>query len=457
MGEFDYIKKYDISNNINNLASKYKDKRIILYGAGKFAQYLFENYDFSKLNIVAIADKKFETDCQHEFYNLNCVKPEELKVLNYDAIIVLNQEYGKFCNIISNLLTDSINQNADILPIIKTELPFPCCKDKVCKRPFRVATFHPDGGVSTCCPAYIKGFFIGNVLKQSFKNVWNGTRANFLRKSLLNNDYSLCDFNSCIQLDLADKHEVLNTFYDENNVIKMPEEIYMGWDYDCNVACITCRNKLIKNNEETLAKFKLIEKDVLDACKSANLFYASGNGDPFGSNYARNLIKKVAEINPNIKFFIHTNGILCTEKICCELGIKDRISNVVFSIHAACEDTYNKVVRFGNFNKVIENLNWISDLKSQGQIKTLTLAFVVQKFNYKDMPDFVKLAERFGAIASFRHYRQWGNNTEYKYEDMAVFEPTHPEFEELKKVLKSKEFYSQSCQLDKLLNDIRKN
>ena len=44
----------------------------------------------------------------------------------------------------------------------------------------------------------------------------------------------------------------------------------------------------------------------------------------------------------------------------------------------------------------MQNLEWISNLKKSGQIDKLYMAFVVHKLNYKDMPDFVKLADAFG-------------------------------------------------------------
>lgn len=457
MSEFDFIKKYNLQKNINEIAENYKDKKIVVYGAGKFSKYLFENYDFSKLNIIAIADKKFEEDKTTKFFNLNCVKPDDLKSLEYDAIIILNKDYGKFYNIIKdNILKNTDCKKIKFISLLKKTLPSELC-GKICKRPFHIATVFQDGKAYTCCPAYLNWYSIGNVFERPFNEIWNSEKATDLRNMLINDDYSLCDLDSCIQLELIDKQDLKKEFYNPDNTIKMPDQIYMGWDYDCNVACITCRNKLVKNDEKTLAKLKALENSVLDACKTAKLFYTSGNGDPFGSKYSRDLIKKVVKINPEIKFFIHTNGILCTEEICEELGIKNKITNVIFSIHASCEDTYNKVVRFGNYNKVIKNLEWISKLKKQGQINKFILAFVVQKLNYKDMPDFVRLAEKFNALASFRHYRQWANNTEYKYEDMAVFEQTHEEYENIKTILKQDIFNSPNCSLDNLLKEIKES
>ena len=275
-----------------------------------------------------------------------------------------------------------------------------------------------------------------------------------MRNALLNGDYTTCDLNTCIHLELKDKNQI-SEYFEENGEIKMPDTIFMGWDFDCNVACITCWNKIIKNDDNTLKQLQAIESNVLTACKDAKYFYASGNGDPFGSSYARSIIKKVTEINPDIKFLIHTNGILCNKKMCDELNITDKIKCVTFSIHSACKETYDKIVRFGNFDKVVENLEWISSLKKEGKIENITLVFVVHKLNYKDMPNFVRMAEKYDAIASFRYYRQWSNNTEYQYEDMAVFEENHPEHSLFINVLKDEIFDSPNCLLDPNLKSLR--
>ncbi len=455
-----YLEEQRAQEKINKLADEYANKKIVLYGAGEFARCVFKTCDLSKLNIIAISDKRFEEERPHEFYNLKCIKPEELKVLDFDIILISNYQYANLYNILTKeLLINTENENKKVLPLIKKDLSsiIKCnnYEEKICLRPFKVAQILNNGDCVTCCPAYMPNFSIGNILHDDFENVWNSETAQNLRKSLMNNDYSMCDLKTCIQLDLINKDELSKYFENGINKIKMPEEIHMGWDFDCNVACITCRNNIIKNDEETLKRLHSIEDKILNTCKSAKLFYTSGNGDPFGSGYARDLIKKVVDVNPDIKFFIHTNGVLCSEKLCEELNIKDKITNVIFSIHAAKKETYDKIVRYGNFDKVMQNLEWISKLKEQGQIDKIYMAFVVHKLNYKDMPDFVRLAEKFNALASFRYYRQWSKNTEYTYEDMAVFEENHPEHKQFVEMLQDDIFNSSHCYLDPNLKAIK--
>ena len=90
MAEFDYLKKYDLCRKIRLLAKKYKGKKVVIYGAGKLSEYIFNNYDLSKLNIVAVVDKKFEYEKDTEFHGIRAVTPEELKNISTDGVIIFN-------------------------------------------------------------------------------------------------------------------------------------------------------------------------------------------------------------------------------------------------------------------------------------------------------------------------------------------------------------------------------
>lgn len=122
MDFLNYLKKYNAQEKINKLAKKYKNKRVVLYGAGQFAKTAFENYDLSKLNIVAIADKKFEQEGKHYFFNINCVKPYDLKKLDYDVILIANFDYKMFADILDeSILYGSKNAAVEIRPLINLE------------------------------------------------------------------------------------------------------------------------------------------------------------------------------------------------------------------------------------------------------------------------------------------------------------------------------------------------
>ncbi|MCK7527866.1 MAG: hypothetical protein MZV64_64785 [Ignavibacteriales bacterium] len=53
-----WLSKKNFQKRIDNLSKKYKDKNIVIYGAGILASVALENYNFSNLSILGFADQK---------------------------------------------------------------------------------------------------------------------------------------------------------------------------------------------------------------------------------------------------------------------------------------------------------------------------------------------------------------------------------------------------------------
>lgn len=83
----DYAKHKNTRCRVNRLIKKYKNKRVLIYGAGRIADKLFDVYDFSKLNIVGAADRKFKESDIKEVYGYKAVKPNDIKDLEFDIIL----------------------------------------------------------------------------------------------------------------------------------------------------------------------------------------------------------------------------------------------------------------------------------------------------------------------------------------------------------------------------------
>lgn len=116
----EYLITYKAQDKINKLAKRYKNKRIAIYGAGQFAHAIFENYDLSGLNIVAVADLRFEDISQRQFFGYNCITPKELGHINCDLILVANFDYSQFLTILDDhILYLTPNQNIEVRPLIR--------------------------------------------------------------------------------------------------------------------------------------------------------------------------------------------------------------------------------------------------------------------------------------------------------------------------------------------------
>ena len=115
-----YFKSVHAQRQINKLARKYKNKKIVIYGAGEYFQILKNNFDLSKLNIVGIADKKFETSKDSNPTPYLALAPEELKTFDYDVILVALYDDVSLCDYLEyQLLVNTKNEDKEIRSIIE--------------------------------------------------------------------------------------------------------------------------------------------------------------------------------------------------------------------------------------------------------------------------------------------------------------------------------------------------
>ena len=116
----EYLRIYNAQEKINKLAKRYRNKKIAIYGAGQFAYEIFKNYNLSKLNIIAIADLRFEDIEKREFFGFNCIAPKELGHIDCDVILIANFDYSHFLTILDDhILYLTSNQNIEVRPLIR--------------------------------------------------------------------------------------------------------------------------------------------------------------------------------------------------------------------------------------------------------------------------------------------------------------------------------------------------
>lgn len=83
--------------SIKKLAKKYKNKKVIIYGAGQYSQFIFENYDLSGLNIVCVADKRYKENSAELYFGHKTITPEEILKTDYDVILIaILEDYNVF-------------------------------------------------------------------------------------------------------------------------------------------------------------------------------------------------------------------------------------------------------------------------------------------------------------------------------------------------------------------------
>jgi MoaA/NifB/PqqE/SkfB family radical SAM enzyme len=237
-----------------------------------------------------------------------------------------------------------------------------------------------------------------------------------------------------------------------------PKFVNFTLDYSCNVCCITCRDKNRVMPQENIEKLdKLIDPVFLPLLKDCEIAEADGAGEIFTSKYHKHLFLEISNRYPGIKFDVRTNGILINRENCIAyFGTLDRINVVSISMHAATEDTYDKIVKGGNFTLVMRNIKWLSELKKQGVIRGLNLGFVVQSLNYHEMKQFLELAISLDANALFWEYRPWGTEIAQNYKEYACFLPGHPKYLDMARILEAPVFDSPHCNMSGVIRSVKR-
>ena len=317
-----------------------------------------------------------------------------------------------------------------------------------CLVPFEHLFFSCDGSVFPCCPALVDKYTFGHIFKDnSLEEIWNGEKAQEFRRSVLDGNFKYCKLDSCLDLANVKYDERFQSDLKDKTVISdLPKRVFFHIDMACNARCITCRDEKMFMQEEVKKYEEITDSILIPVLKNAKVVYFNGAGEVFASKLCKNLIKKITQTYPNIKFDLITNGILSTEENIDEYGLKNKIESIEISVHAATKETYDKVVRDGDFDAVMKNLKMLSEMKKNGEIKFLWLNFVVTSYNYKEMIDFQKLADELGAYTRFWEYRKWGNaELDNHYDEVAIFEPTHPDYDKYLEVVKDKIFDEPNC------------
>jgi MoaA/NifB/PqqE/SkfB family radical SAM enzyme len=140
--------------------------------------------------------------------------------------------------------------------------------------------------------------------------------------------------------------------------------------------------------------------------------------------------------NNTLRFNLQTNGLLMKKMFSRLDKILTRVAVLNISIDGATKETYELLRRGGQFEKLLENLEFIKHYHEKFRIK---FHMVVQKSNWHEMNKMLELADRFNAHeVIFNRITDW--NTYNNFNEQLVPENNLlfvKEFEEIKKHPKS--------------------
>jgi MoaA/NifB/PqqE/SkfB family radical SAM enzyme len=339
--------------------------------------------------------------------------------------------------------------------------------DKFCPMPFTHFSTGFRGSVFPCtCPAWVP-FPIGNVLEaESADAIWNSDAAREIRRSILDGDFSYCSRTQCSFITarkLPKKSEVrtpkLRAII-ENHTTRMadpPQMVEMNHDPTCNLACPSCRTELVVSDADDVGIYaRAADRVLLPLLREVKgQTYITGGGEAFASKHFRSILRQLNRAEyPGLEVFLISNGQLMTPHRWSEFpNLPEMISIVSVSVDAARATTYEVVRRPGKFAPLMKNLEYLAGMRREGRIRRLGLNFVVQKANFREMLEFVALADSFGADHIwFQRVTNYGAYDEATFADVDVTAPAHPDHAELLEILRDPALDRPIIQKDMLLS-----
>jgi len=326
-------------------------------------------------------------------------------------------------------------------------LDVPAGKRKLfCSQPFswfELTTGRGERGETfVCCPSWLPKP-IGNLLHDSVEEIWNSEAAADIRRSILDGSFEYCSETLCpyLQTQTGPVQPVeavtdprMRRAIDENLQVLPwgPLEVNASHDRSCNLSCPSCRSHVIIEQGRSRHEILAIQKKLKEgALKDAKLLYVTGSGDPFGSPYLRELLQSLdRSMLPALEtIHLQTNGLLWTKRMWQTIpeDIRALVRTAQISIDAASAETYAVNREGGEFDRLLENLDFIASELRPKPLERFGFSMVVQANNFREMPDFVRLGKRFNVdYVSFHQITNWGTFSEKQYRSRAIQFPTHP-------------------------------
>lgn len=321
--------------------------------------------------------------------------------------------------------------------------------DYICTHPFEYTEIMEDRQ-TFCCPQWLEEYIEGDII--DYKKSWYSEKAEKIRESIIDGSYKYCSKTQCPHLSTLLNNggpvkkplrkktkELVNQLKKDSKL--GPKEIKFIFDPACNLACPSCRNDFIKNSQSIYLNSNTKLENISKAyAKSIERISMSGAGDPFYSQtffeFLTNLdIKKFPKLN---HIHLHTNAILWNEYNWEKIkNSHSLIKTTEISIDAATKETYKIVRKGGNFDILTRNLKFIQTLENLW----FNFSFVVQKDNYNEMVDFYhyinsifnKQLNEGRVTISYTKIMNWGNLSQSKYNDMAIWMKEHKDYDKFLK------------------------
>lgn len=274
----------------------------------------------------------------------------------------------------------------------------------LCSAPFKNLYFSRHGDVFVCC--HSRDYSVGKYPLQSISQIWNGEKIEQLRTYLTNRNLSLGCQICQADFDRKAYSEIRANHFDQLPLdIEFPTMMEFELDTTCNLECTMCSGEFsssIRKNRENLPALTLLydERFVNELEPFIPHLHETrfSGGEPFLVPIYQKMWDKIIEANPDCLISVQTNGTVMNEKIKTVL-LKGRFE-IGVSLDSMNNEVFEAIRLNAKFERVMENIHFFSDY-CKIKKTAFRLSMCVMRNNWKELPDYIKMCNRFNAYASF--------------------------------------------------------
>lgn len=303
-----------------------------------------------------------------------------------------------------------------------------------CNRPSKVVTIDMYTNCMLCvCDGWLPNP-VGEITDfKKLEDIWNNPIAHTIQKNIEDKKFTWCAIEHC---------GVTKQSHTESNY-----QLIFGIDDSCNLYCPSCRRDQRMHSSGPLYEKKL--KAVTHTVELLKNFEPkihitlACSGDPLASHIYRPLIHSYVSKSSQT-FTLFTNGLLLKKQL-EKASLKQNITQYWISIDAGSADVYHQIRLGSNWEVLMENLEFLKSTQGQSAV---TLMFVVQQKNYKDIFNFVELCKKFnfyGSLSQLDDWGTWNSTTSVNpdtwtikngvFDDHNVLNRRHPEHDQCKEII----------------------
>lgn len=159
----------------------------------------------------------------------------------------------------------------------------------------------------------------------------------------------------------------------------------------CNLRCFICRREDVRVQDLDFGNLPRLK----NAIRHASTIDLTGWGECLVYPKFEEVLSYILSLNGRDGLIqITSNGTLLSGRIAALLAGHMRRMNI--SLNAACEETYNREMKHGDFGKTMRNIRGFASALGEGDRRKINFHFVAHTENFREIPDFIRLARDTG-------------------------------------------------------------